>query len=415
MRHYRAYNSRKLLLLTSGLTFFILMILTIGCTEVYVPDLNAGGNILYVEGGITDVAGPHTVNLRYTAGYNDNPEFNPATGARLSIWEDNNYLCDLPEISEGTYQTDSFFRAVRGRSYKLFIETDDGQVYESKPQELPLYNYPLDSVYGLAEYQKIKYYNVFGELIVFNETVNQLYANIPAAPENTYYRFESQLILEHAAGMRAYVTSEYDPLDLYMWNSIFPQDLSVIEVNSQRDYLNKFRLTHALEDNESYSQMKYSYHPAIQARYDLRVRQIIPVNIETDTGNYTIDSIVYGIPVEITEMDYYYGWIIRVHQYSITQDAYTFWTDVKKLEETEGEIFDPISTQLRGNLSCTTDPERPILGLFEVASQIETDAFVNYTSLNGVYLGKLLHDFPEFSDNGWHDTIPPPFWINKVF
>jgi hypothetical protein len=297
----------------------------------------------------------------------------------------------------------------------LLVKTRDGHEYESVPQVLPENNKAIGSVYGLEESRKVKYYNIYGELIVFAQDVNQIYADIPSSSENTYYRFDCQLTLEHAAGMRAYTGGEPDPVDLYMWNSFFPDDLSVIEVNSQRDYLRKFPLTHAIEDNESYSQLKYNFLPSIQARYDQRILRVVQVEMETDTGIIMVDSTIYGIPVDIAETDYYYGWIIDVHQYSITQEAYTFWSDVKKLEETEGEIFDPISTQLRGNMNCITDPDRPMIGIFEVASVKETHAFVNYLPENGSYPGKYLDEMPDFPDNGWRDTIPPDFWIDKIY
>ena len=81
----------------------------------------------------------------------------------------------------------------------------------------------------------------------------------------------------------------------------------------------------------------------------------------------------------------------------------------------DGEIFDPIATQLRGNMVCTTDEKRQMLGLFEVASKIITPAFVNYTPEGDRYLGKRIEISKPFPDNGWKDTIPPDFWVEKVF
>jgi hypothetical protein len=387
-----------------------------GCTEVYTPDLESGQNILYIEGGISDVPGPHVIKLRYTAGYNDRADFIPVSGATITLQEEDSDILVCTENEAGIYTTDSLFQAVPGRSYKIIIESADGHIYESLLQEMPANNLPVDSVYGYKELRKIKYYNVYGELIVLDREVNQVYADISTAAENTWYRFECQLILEHASAIVANAESvEPDIIDLYLWDSFYPDDLEVIEVNADRDQLRKFPLTHAVEDNESYGQLKYKYFPAITAEYDQRIRDIIQVEVETDSGYIMVDSIIYGIPVEMYEADYYYGWIMKINQYSITREAYTFWSDVKKLEETEGEIFDPITTQLRGNMVCSSDETRPVLGLFEVSSKRVTTAFINYIAEFGFYPGQRIDILPDFPDNGWNDTIPPDFWVDKIY
>jgi hypothetical protein len=250
---------------------------------------------------------------------------------------------------------------------------------------------------------------------VLEQDVNQIYANIPSAGVNTYYRFNCQLILEHASGIVARPGSnEPDIIPLYLWDSFYPDDLSIIEVNAERESLRKFPLTHAVEDNESYAQYKFKYFPAIEARYDQRIANIVQVEVETDTGLILVDSIIYGIPVEMNDADYFFGWIVKIEQYSITREAFVFWTDIQKLEESEGEIFDPIATQLRGNMSCITDENKLMLGLFEVASKRNNPAFVNYYPTGHNYLGKRIEINDPFPDNGWKDTIPPQFWVDKV-
>ena len=47
---------------------------------------------------------------------------------------------------------------------------------------------------------------------------------------------------------------------------------------------------------------------------------------------------------------------------------------------TSGKIFDPISSQLKGNLSCINNPSEKVLGFFE-ASSVTHSAIVIYQNL----------------------------------
>lgn len=388
----------------------------LSCTEVYTPDISVSKDLIYIDGGITNEPGPYKIILRYAAPYDQKAEFLPVSGAVIRLVENNKTEYMFSETSSGTYLTDEYGpRGVPGNSYKLIIETADGEIYESTEQVMPVANQAVISVYGLLETRKIKYYNVYGEFVLQEEEVGTVYSSVPSADANVYYRFKTSLVLEIISGIIVFPnTGNAKNLPLFMWQTYSHDDLSLLEVNNNISGISKYPLTYTKDDKESFSQLKNKYFTAIKSDYDKRILDTVQVSVETDTGIYVYDSIVYGIPIALHQDDYYTGWILHISQYSITRDAYTFWTDVRKLEETEGELFDPIATQLRGNMKCLTNANKPMFGLFEVASKIITPAFINYDSYYGNFPGKMLDSYILISKNGWVDSIPPPFWVQKI-
>lgn len=86
----------------------------------------------------------------------------------------------------------------------------------------------------------------------------------------------------------------------------------------------------------------------------------------------------YGMtePIGFVGTHYY----LRINQYSINRDTYDFYTEANKQLTTSGKIFDPISSQLKGNLSCINNPSEKVLGFFE-ASSVTHSAIVIYQNL----------------------------------
>lgn len=392
----------------------LLLFIMLGCSEVYNPDIVVGDHIMYVEGMLTDKPGQHKILLRYTSNYNEDAKFLPVKGALVEIVENNSKVFKYFESSEGVYITDSSFSGKKGNSYVLRIESIDGNIFESIPQQLPEENLPINSVYGIKETRTVDYYNNYGEYILKYEDVNQVYADIPSGKSNNYYRFETQSTIEDATRLKVKVGADIDLVPLYQWNSYMSKDVSVIEVNTQLDVVNKIPITFLETDPDYFDELKYQFEDEIIESYDNRIRGIAKVEVETDTGIIIVDSIMYGLPAEIDDFYMLNGWILQIHQFSISKDAFVFWSDIKKLEEISGEIFDPIATQLRGNMRCLTDDNVVILGLFEVASEIISPAFINFYPSGESFLGTMLEGNYDIPYRGWQDSIPPYFWFDKI-
>jgi hypothetical protein len=68
------------------------------------------------------------------------------------------------------------------------------------------------------------------------------------------------------------------------------------------------------------------------------------------------------IPVRSQKITVKYS--IKVQQRALTLEAYEFWTQLKKSTESLGGLFDPLPSQVLGNLHSADNSSEPVLGYF---------------------------------------------------
>jgi Domain of unknown function (DUF4249) len=108
--------------------------------------------------------------------------------------------------------------------------------------------------------------------------------------------------------------------------------------------------------------------------------------------------------------------LIEIQQFSITKEAFLFWTRYKDQQQRTGTIFDPLPAALTGNVVNTNNPQDIALGFFEVSAIAHKRIYPNATSQailainfdNPLYVpqGDCLSAFP-FSV---YATENPPGW-----
>ena len=69
---------------------------------------------------------------------------------------------------------------------------------------------------------------------------------------------------------------------------------------------------------------------------------------------------------------------INIKQNAISKRSYDYFSNIKKNTEQSGNIFAPIPSELRGNMTCTTDPARPVIGYVDVSSTTENLRYISY-------------------------------------
>ncbi len=72
---------------------------------------------------------------------------------------------------------------------------------------------------------------------------------------------------------------------------------------------------------------------------------------------------------------------INVQQRALTREAYEYWQELKKNTENLGSLFDPMPSQLTGNLYSSANSEKPVLGFFSGGSIQEKRIFISFSDL----------------------------------
>jgi hypothetical protein len=113
---------------------------------------------------------------------------------------------------------------------------------------------------------------------------------------------------------------------------------------------------------------------------------------------------------------------ILVRQYSISTKEYSFWENLKLVNETTGDIFDTQPYPVISNIYNIDNPEEKILGYFKVSSVQEKRIFILPDDLRDLDIPEYKYPCYEFivsPENYPPSSIVgvPPTWdeINEMF
>ena len=144
---------------------------------------------------------------------------------------------------------------------------------------------------------------------------------------------------------------------------------------------------------------------------------------EHDLGFFPIDTFFYSIVKEKVNLNgsppkYYfiykdiYQYMISFKQYHLNKDVYQYYQLLNKQLEAKQRILDPVAFQISGNITCVTDPNEQVFGLFEASSTNTITCTVDRNLTSTSYkLRPINIDLDTIPDSGIHDSIPPTFWI----
>jgi hypothetical protein len=303
--------------------FFIAGVFT-SCTEIFVPDVEKFDELLVVDGLITDAPGPYTIKLSTSSRPKQSSAFTPNTGCKVVIEDNLGNKTTLSEHSPGVYQTDSSaMRGVIGRSYKLTISTPSGEEYASTPETI---------IKGL----EIK--SVYGELVRKNNPDRfdgyQFYVDAETPQEKDNYLL-----------WRAVCTYKFQ-LD-YQIYGVYNNGLRLIK---DTDTLRNCYKTVTIPN-------LYLYNTNEQASAEIKR---LPLNYE---GNLTKALTI--------------RYSLNVSQLRINKEAYTYWAEIKKMQDAGGELYTQQPYQVRNNMINLSEPEKPVLGYFMAAGVSEKRIFLN--------------------------------------
>lgn len=333
---------------------FIISIVFHGCIDPYSPTLSDYLNTLVVDATITNEPGPYIVKLSKSSTVYD-PEFNPVSGARIVISDDLGNDETLTEIEPGVYSTIfSGIQGIVGRRYSILIETE-GKIYQSPFEELrePV---TIDSVYPKVEYR--------GGLEGL-----QFYVDTKDVKEN------SKNFLWTLNETYKYEADDY-PLEMV--------------------FVNK----------DSIYEPSYEYQELIKTCWKTdKIFQIF-----TNSAKNISEPQILNFPliyVDTESKKLYLKYSLLVNQYSISEDAYRYWNEIKEQNAESGSFYTKQPFQVIGNIVNVNDPDEVIFGYFTVAGLSSKRIFVDKPDLNFYFdVCKATHEAYVRWTNSAHPSYP---------
>jgi len=305
---------------------YILIILLAGCKERFEPPAIATNtNYLVVEGLLNAGQGPTNITLSRTAKLVDSVYFKPERNAVVTVEGSDNSTYPLLESGSGSYMAGQLLLKPN-TTYRLHIKTKDGKEYAS-------------------DYVAVKRTPEI-DSISWKQDANgvQLYANTHDPQNSTvYYKWDYEETWE--------IHSPYPPSFRYIGNGT---------------------VLYAPNQNKE-----------ICWKYNQSTNIIIgsSAKLQSDVIH---ESPLLFIAAQHEKLGVRYSMLVK--QYALDKKAYAFYQVMKKNTESLGSIFDAQPSELRGNLSCLSNPDEPVIGYIQASTISQQRLFIKNSQLkNWVY------------------------------
>ncbi|NDK56757.1 DUF4249 domain-containing protein [Pontibacter fetidus] len=301
---------------------WLLMLLVSSCVEPYFPEVMDAPNTYLVVNGFINANGTTNIQLVRTQNLNDHMAPPPESGAIVMIEAENGESFRLEEIyPQGTYQVQNL-NLNDATNYRLFIRTNDNKEYASD----------FIQVKRSPEIDAITWAPLDEEV--------QLYVSTHDPSNKTrYYRWQFE----------------------YTWQFRSPLFTAL-------KYENGAVVPREGDDPIIYNCWKSEKSNTIEYGTSVKLSQDV-------ISNYKLTT----IPAGSEKLSVKYS--VLVKQYALTKQAYEYWEILKKNTENIGTLFDPLPSQLTGNIRCLTNPDEPVIGFISASTVTEKRAFIDRREL----------------------------------
>jgi len=316
------------------------------CIDPYSPKLMGYDSLLVVEGLITNEKAQYEVKLSKTMQtQNLIPE--KVSDAVVSISDDHGISTMLINLGNGLYKTDStVFVGVIGKIYTLHILTHEGKEYESEPTIM----LPVPEIDSLYYSKNMEYTN------------NQ---------SETHEGISIYLDSKEGNGFSSYIRWEYEET----WKFRLP---TIKKFN----YINEKLILPVTYVKEFCWKQKKSTEILFQSFSQQELGNIKNVPI-TFIGSDLSDRLTIQ-------------YSILVKQFSLSEKAFQFWNNLKKINESGGDIFGSQPFSVISNISNVKDKNERVLGYFQVSSVSQKRKDITFLELLKLNLPLFHYDCTRF-------------------
>lgn len=301
--------------------FIGLLGVAISCIEPYnPPPITETVDILVVDGFLNSADSSAVVKLSKATALTDSDGPPPERNAFVRVEDETGNLFLLGESGNGIYSLEKM-NLNPSLKYRLVITTSNDEEYISDFIELKI-SPAIDSITWGKSTQ--------------NESL-AIYVNTHDASNNTkYYQWTFEETWEYTAGY-------FSSFEI-KGGAVVPQDEDM------------YRCWISLPSTEIH------VGTSVELREDV-------------IRNFQLLSIPVGSPKLFRKFS------LEVQQRALTKDAYDFWLQLKKTTESLGGLFDPLPSQVIGNLRSLEDTSQPVLGYFSGGYVSKKRIFIGITDL----------------------------------
>lgn len=328
--------------------YLLIALITIaGCKKIYDPDIDSNKESIVINGVITDNAKLSKVKITQAKTFRHNNREQFVSGAVVKVFDNDGVIYNLSETSLGVYRNPNL-KAETGKTYFLEVISPEGDIYRSETQSLPA-KVKVDSIFGEILDMNFTEAKLTGELFLKDKEVMQPYFNltnsVPVIPTCRFY-FKNTIL---ALDTRIYVWKTFNPL------------------------------------------------PAISSysKYQLNTNQI-----KKNPLSYVFTNVnEYVLPEPLI------CYFLFIEKYDLNESTFQYYKEMKLQSEYAGKIFDPIPTQIKGNITCMNNPEKMVLGLFEVSNG---EQFIYKCAISGskVITFTRKDSLINYTEDGKSDIFP---------
>jgi len=296
-------------------SFCCLSLILPGCVEPFSPpEVNTDEGYLVVDGFLNMGADTSLIMLSHTQSASLKTGVLMEPGAKISAEQENGASFAFIEKGNGSYFLPPAKLSMSGK-YRLKIETSNGKEYLSDyvaVADTP----PIDSVALVPDTRQ-------------EAAFMQVNTHDPQN-KTRFYRWKFEETWEYRAPL-------YSSLEL----------------------ANGLIVARKLDINTCYRTIKSGN---ILLGSTIKLSQDVIKNLPLTTVLYSSGKLLIK-------------YSLLVKQYGLTQDAFEYWTSLAKTTEGTGSLFDPLPSQVTGNIRCTSDAQELVFGYFSAAVEQKKRVF----------------------------------------